>query len=144
MNKDFLLEIGLEEMPAKYITDSLKQLEERTANWFLEQKIEHGEILSFQSPRRLAVLVKDVAEKQADRVEEAKGPAKKIAFDETGDWSKAALGFARGQGVDPTELTFRELKGVEYIYIEKKVAGVETIQLLPEFKKNHYRYGFPS
>ncbi|EUJ17209.1 glycyl-tRNA ligase subunit beta [Listeria aquatica FSL S10-1188] len=77
MSKDFLLEIGLEEMPAKYISDSAKQLENRATEWFEEQKIEHGEVMSFQSPRRLAVLVKDVSDKQADRVEEAKGPAKK-------------------------------------------------------------------
>lgn len=143
MSKDFLLEIGLEEMPAKYISDSAKQLENRATEWFEEQKIEHGEVMSFQSPRRLAVLVKDVSDKQADRVEEAKGPAKKIAFDEDGSWSKAAQGFARGQGVAPDELTFREIKGVEYIYIEKKVTGIETKTLLPELKKNITDMTFP-
>ncbi|MHC5251782.1 glycine--tRNA ligase subunit beta [Listeria kieliensis] len=135
MSKDFLLEIGLEEMPAKYISDSAKQLEKRATEWFEEKKIEHGEVISFQSPRRLAVLVKEVSEKQADRIEEAKGPAKKIAFDEDGNWSKAAQGFARGHGVSPEEFTFREIKGVEYIYLEKQVTGIETETLLPEIKK---------
>jgi glycyl-tRNA synthetase beta chain len=135
MNKDFLLEIGLEEMPAKYITASAKQLKERATEWFKEKKIEVSNIETYSSPRRLTILAKDVAIKQEDQIEEAKGPAKKIAFDEKGDWSKAAQGFARSQGVAPEDLSFQEIKGTEYIYIKKEVKGLETSILLPEFKK---------
>lgn len=135
MNKDFLLEIGLEEMPAKYITASAKQLKERATEWFKEKKIEVSNIETYSSPRRLTILAKDVAIKQEDQIEEAKGPAKKIAFDEKGEWSKAAQGFARSQGVAPEDLSFQEIKGTEYIYIKKEVKGLETSILLPEFKK---------
>lgn len=78
------------------------------------------------------MLVKSVAEKQEDVQEEVKGPSRKIALDENGNWSKAALGFARGQGVDPEQFTFKELNGVEYIYVTKSSNGVETSALLSE------------
>lgn len=77
MSKDFLLEIGLEEMPAKYITASVKQLQERVEKWLAENDLEYKTTEVYSSPRRLSVIVKDLAEKQADRVEESKGPAKK-------------------------------------------------------------------
>lgn len=135
MSKDFLLEIGLEEMPAQYVTSSVLQLEKRVTDWLTENKIEFGEIKTYSTPRRLTVLVEGMAEEQANRVEEAKGPAKKIALDEEGNWSKAALGFAKSQKVDPADLTFRDIKGVEYIYIKKEVIGEKTSTLLPSLEK---------
>ncbi|MBC6307966.1 glycine--tRNA ligase subunit beta [Listeria sp. FSL L7-1582] len=143
MSKDFLLEIGLEEMPAKYITASVKQLQERVEKWLTENDLEYKTTEVYSSPRRLSVIVKDLAEKQADRVEESKGPAKKIAKDADGNWSKAAQGFARGQGVDPETLEFREINGVEYIYLEKEVKGAATIDLLPEMRQIITSMTFP-
>ncbi|MBA3925242.1 glycine--tRNA ligase subunit beta [Listeria rustica] len=143
MSKDFLLEIGLEEMPAKYITASVKQLQERVEKWLAENDLEYKTTEVYSSPRRLSVIVKDLAEKQADRVEESKGPAKKIAKDADGNWSKAAQGFARGQGVDPETLEFREINGVEYIYLEKEVKGAATIDLLPEMRQIITSMTFP-
>ncbi|KGL40214.1 glycine--tRNA ligase subunit beta [Listeria newyorkensis] len=143
MSKDFLLEIGLEEMPAKYITASVKQLQERVEKWLAENDLEYKTTEVYSSPRRLSVIVKDLAEKQADRVEESKGPAKKIAKDAEGNWSKAAQGFARGQGVDPDTLEFREINGVEYIYLEKEVKGAATVDLLPEMRQIVTSMTFP-
>lgn len=143
MSKDFLLEIGLEEMPAKYITASVKQLQERVEKWLAENDLEYKTTEVYSSPRRLSVIVKDLAEKQADRVEESKGPAKKIAKDAEGNWSKAAQGFARGQGVDPETLEFREINGVEYIYLEKEVKGAATMDLLPEMRQIVTSLTFP-
>ncbi|AQY51182.1 glycyl-tRNA ligase subunit beta [Listeria weihenstephanensis FSL R9-0317] len=143
MSKDFLLEIGLEEMPAKYITASVKQLQERIEKWLAENDLEYKTTEVYSSPRRLSVIVKDLAEKQADRVEESKGPAKKIAKDADGNWSKAAQGFARGQGVDPETLEFREINGVEYIYLEKEVKGAATMDLLPEMRQIITSMTFP-
>ncbi|MBC1501150.1 glycine--tRNA ligase subunit beta [Listeria weihenstephanensis] len=143
MSKDFLLEIGLEEMPAKYITASVKQLQERIEKWLAENDLEYKTTEVYSSPRRLSVIVKDLAEKQADRVEESKGPAKKIAKDADGNWSKAAQGFARGQGVDPETLEFREINGVEYIYLEKEVKGAATMDLLPEMRQIVTSMTFP-
>ncbi|MFC7681514.1 glycine--tRNA ligase subunit beta [Paenibacillus sp. GCM10028914] len=132
MAKDLLFEIGLEEVPARFLRAAMEQLEDRTVKWLEASRVAHGEVKSFATPRRLAVLVRDVAEKQTDVSEEVKGPSRKIAQDENGNWSKAALGFARSQGVDPDSFTFKELSGVEYIYVTKNSVGVQTSEILAE------------
>lgn len=134
MAKDLLLEIGLEEMPARYVSSSIKQLEEKIEKWFYEHKIAYNVIQSFSTPRRLAILVTDVAEAQEDITEEAKGPAKKIAIDENGNWSKAAIGFTRGHGMTVDDIYFKEIKGVEYAHVKKFTKGKSTFSLLPELK----------
>ena len=83
-NRDLLIEIGLEEMPARFVTDSMNQLSDKVTNWLLEHNISFEQVESFSSPRRLAVLVRDVSDKQKDVELEAKGPAKKIALDQDG------------------------------------------------------------
>lgn len=135
MSKDLLIEIGLEEMPARFVSSSIEQLSARVQKWFLDNKIEFGDIQSFSTPRRLAVLVTDVSESQEDIQEEAKGPAKKIALDDNGNWSKAAMGFSRGQGMSVDDIFFKEINGVEYAHVEKFIKGQETFSLLPELKQ---------
>ena len=107
MAKDLLLEIGLEEMPAQYVSPSSEQLAKRVADFLTENKLEFTEIKRFSTPRRLAVIVKDVADKQKDISEVVKGPAKKIALDSEGNWSKAAMGFVKGQGLSVEDITFK-------------------------------------
>ncbi|MDF9760534.1 glycyl-tRNA synthetase beta chain [Peribacillus simplex] len=130
--RDLLLEIGLEELPARFVTASMKQLSDKVQKWLMEKAIEFGEVEAFSTPRRLAILVKDVEESQKDIEEEAKGPAKKIALDSEGNWSKAALGFVRGQGMTSEDIYFKELKGVEYAHVNKFIKGQPTVQLLSE------------
>ncbi|GIP20523.1 glycine--tRNA ligase subunit beta [Paenibacillus sp. J22TS3] len=132
MAKDLLFEIGLEEVPARFLRAAMDQLKERTEKWLSDSVIAHGEVQAFATPRRLAVLVKDVAEKQEDVHEEVKGPSRKIALGENGEWSKAALGFARSQGADPSQFTFKEVGGTEYIYVSKSTTGGETASILAE------------
>ncbi|MBD8003599.1 glycine--tRNA ligase subunit beta [Bacillus norwichensis] len=145
MNKrDLLLEIGLEEMPARFIRGSIQQLEEKVRNWMDGNGIERGDVSVFSTPRRLAVLVKDVAESQQDTEEEAKGPAKKIAQDENGNWSKAALGFSRSQGMSPEDIYFKEIKGVEYAHIKRFIKGKRTFELLPQLQKLVEDMHFPN
>ncbi|MFD1772918.1 glycine--tRNA ligase subunit beta [Paenibacillus rhizophilus] len=132
MAKDLLFEIGLEEIPARFIRAAMEQLQDRMTKWLDASRLEHGEVKSFATPRRLAVLVRDVAERQADVSEEVKGPSRKIALDTAGEWSKAALGFARSQGVSPEQFTFKEVGGVEYIYATKNSEGIDTSSLLAE------------
>lgn len=134
MAKDLLLEIGLEEMPAHVVTKSMQQLEQKVSEFLATEKLAFSSIKSFSTPRRLAVLVSEVAEKQADTEEEVKGPAKKIALDSEGNWSKAAEGFVRGQGVTTDAITFRELKGVEYVYVTKYAKGKPAIKVLSGLK----------
>ncbi|MGG0716455.1 glycine--tRNA ligase subunit beta [Robertmurraya massiliosenegalensis] len=135
MSKDLLIEIGLEEMPARFVTSSIEQFTSRIQKWFLDKKIDIGDIESYSTPRRLAVIVNEVSESQQDIQEEAKGPAKKIALDENGNWSKAAIGFSRGQGMSVDDIYFKEIGGVEYAHVEKFIKGEETISLLPELKQ---------
>ncbi len=136
MAKDLLLEIGLEEVPARFVRGAINQLKDKIEKWLESERIEHGEIEWFATPRRLAVLVHDTALKQKDIKEEAKGPSRKIAQDEAGNWSKAALGFARSQGVETEQLYFKELAGVEYVYATKSSVGINTEELLSEGLKN--------
>ncbi|MGY8608256.1 glycine--tRNA ligase subunit beta [Bacillus altitudinis] len=132
MNKqDVLLEIGLEEMPARFMPESTKQLGDKVKAWFVAQNISFEDVALFNSPRRLAVLVKGVAEKQEDIKEEAKGPAKKIAQDAEGNWTKAAEGFARGQGASTDDLYFKDIKGVDYVHVQKFQEGKQVKDLLP-------------
>lgn len=132
MAKDLLLEIGLEEMPAHIVTKSMKQLEEKLTKFLNESRLEFATIEGFSTPRRLAVRVKGISEKQADTSEEIKGPAKKIALDENGNWSKAAIGFVKGKGLDVDDITFKEIKGVEYVYVAKFEEGKSAEEILKE------------
>ncbi|WP_079530305.1 glycine--tRNA ligase subunit beta [Halobacillus hunanensis] len=143
MNKTVLFELGLEEMPARFIDDALKQLTARTEDWFNENRIPYGSIQSFATPRRLAVKISDVAEQQTDMDEEVKGPAKKIAQDEEGNWSKAAIGFSKGQGKTVDDIYFKEINGTEYVHINKFTQGESSFKLLAEFREVLLGLNFP-
>jgi glycyl-tRNA synthetase beta chain len=106
MAEDLLLEIGMEEVPARFVRGAMDQLKAKTADWLDASRIAYEGIEAYATPRRIAVLVRGVAGKQADIREEVRGPSRKIALDENGGWSKAALGFARSQGVQPEQLFF--------------------------------------
>ncbi|SDY52259.1 glycyl-tRNA synthetase beta chain [Evansella caseinilytica] len=136
MNKHtFLLEIGLEEMPARFVSASIRQLTAKVDSWLHDHQLAFESIHAYATPRRLAVLVKGLAEKQGDKEEEVRGPAKKIALDQEGNWTKAAQGFSRGQGVDVADLYFQEIKGEEYVFVKKFTEGRQTTALLPEIKE---------
>jgi glycyl-tRNA synthetase beta chain len=132
--RNLLLEIGLEEMPARFITDTINQLASKVENWLKNNNIGFDGINLYSTPRRLAVLVMNVDERQEDSVEEAKGPAKKIALSESGEWSKAAMGFTRGQGMSVDDIFFKEINGVEYAHISKFIKGQDTANLLVELQ----------
>lgn len=128
--KDLLLEIGLEEVPARFLLDASQQLADQIEQLFKEQNIGYGQVHVYSTPRRLAVYIEDVNEKQEDINEEVKGPAKKIAIDEAGNWTKAAQGFTRGQGKTVDDIYFKEVSGVEYVYVNKHIQGKNTVEIL--------------
>ncbi|WP_070326999.1 glycine--tRNA ligase subunit beta [Exiguobacterium aurantiacum] len=128
--RDLLLEIGLEELPAQYVLRSEKQLGERVAAFLSDARVNFGAVTVYSTPRRLAVLVRDVEESQQDLTETLRGPAKKIAQDADGNWSKAAAGFARGRGLSVDDLYFAEEKGVEYVFANRHESGQPTASLL--------------
>lgn len=142
-NKDLLLEIGLEELPARFVTDSMNQLADKVKNWLEDRKISYRELIAFSTPRRLTVQVLDVEEAQEDVHLEAKGPTKKLALNENGEWTKAAIGFSRGQGMSVEDIYFKEISGVEYAHVKKFVEGKETKTLLPELKEIIVHLTFP-
>ncbi|HPX55893.1 MAG TPA: glycine--tRNA ligase subunit beta [Syntrophales bacterium] len=131
MSKEFLLEIGTEEIPAAFLRKAVKDMEEMADAMFRENRLQHGRIKTMGTPRRLCLAVFDLSEKQDDMVVEKMGPAKRVAFDEQGKPTKAALGFAKGQGVDFSEIeTVMTDKG-EYLCVRKTSIGVPAIELLP-------------
>ncbi|TGD18650.1 glycine--tRNA ligase subunit beta [Levilactobacillus suantsaiihabitans] len=144
MAHTFLLEIGLEEMPAHVVTPAIKQLVKRTADYLKEQRIAYDDIKPFSTPRRLAIQIDGLADKQEDISESVKGPAKKIAQDADGNWTKAAIGFTRGQGLTPDDITFKEIKGTEYVYVDKFIAGEPVAEVLAGLKDIITAMTFPT
>lgn len=126
MAKDLLLEIGTEEVPAHVMSGVLDQLKERAEKAFQENRIAFASVRTLGTPRRMALLVKDLAEKQADVTSENRGPSVKIAFDADGKPTKAAQGFARGQHVAPEDLVEKD----GYVYAVVHETGKETAELL--------------
>ena len=124
--KTLLLEIGTEEIPAHAMPGILDQLKSSAEAIFKDNRIAIGAIKTLGTPRRLALIVENVAERQADVSEERRGPSTKIAFDAAGKPSKAAIGFARGQKVSPDDLITRD----GYIYAVIHQTGAATDELL--------------
>lgn len=123
---NYLLEIGLEEIPAHLVTPLINQLAERMETFLKENRLKFDKIIKFSTPRRLAILVEGLAEASEAIDEEVKGPSAKIAKDAQGNWSKAIQGFSRGQGATPDDLI---LKG-DYYYAKKHIDGVKAEEIL--------------
>ena len=135
MINNIIFEIGVEELPARFIDDAEEELLTKTKTWLEKARIDFKEIKTYSTPRRLAVLISSVGEEQTTIKEEVRGPAIKIAKDETGQWTKAAIGFTKGQGVSTNDIFTKDIKGTEYIFIEKTTIGKPTLDILPEFKE---------
>ncbi len=132
MVRDLVFEIGCEEIPAGFLPPALKAMKQLAAGLFREAGLEFSGISTLGTPRRLTLYVADLAEKQADRSESILGPPKKIAFDEDGRPTKAALGFARSHGVSVEELKIKETPRGEYLFLERCIPGKKTPELLLE------------
>lgn len=138
MTKNLLIELGLEELPAYVVTPSEQQLGQKMEAFLTENRLSFESIETFSTPRRLAVRVRGLADQQTDLSEDFRGPAKKIALDADGNFTKAAEGFVRGKGLTTADITFREIKGEEYVYVTKNEAGKpakEVLAGIPEVLK---------
>ncbi len=124
-------EIGTEEIPAFDLANATKQLETLVPSALDALRIPHGELNVYTTPRRLIMVVQDVAEETQALVEEHKGPSTKIAFDAQGAPTKAAEGFARGKGVSVDDLERRMVDGTEYVYAVRSIAARPVAELLP-------------
>ncbi len=130
MTKNLLVELGLEELPAYVVTPSEKQLGQKMEAFLTEHRLSFETIETFSTPRRLAVRVRGLADKQTDLTEDFKGPSKKIALDADGNFTKAAEGFVRGKGLTTADIEFREIKGEEYVYVTKNEEGKSAKDVL--------------
>lgn len=132
MKSDFLLEIGIEEMPARFLTPALNELESKCTRLLDEKRLTFDAIKTLGTPRRLTVLVKGLVAAQEPLTVEVKGPPRKAAFDIEGSPTKAGAGFARGQGVDPADLVTRLIGQVEYVFAVKQDKGLAAMAVLGE------------
>jgi glycyl-tRNA synthetase beta chain len=132
MGKELLLEIGTEEIPAGFIPNAMEEMRLLIRRELDTNRITHGEVKTLGTPRRMTLLVEDIAEKQEDVEKEKVGPPIHTAFDEKGKPTKAALGFAKGQGLRVDELvTVKGEKG-KYLCAVKKERGKPSPALLAE------------
>ncbi len=127
MNK-YLLEIGTEELAYKFIPSAMEQLKNEFSKTFTENEIKFSDIKVYATPRRLAVIVENLAEKQEDVEKVVKGPIATIAYDENGNLTKAALGFANKNGIKPENL----FKQDNYVWAKIEQKGKDTKELLKD------------
>ena len=127
---DFLLEIGTEEIPAGYIPPVLDQLREVAAQSLTEARLPFEDVRTLATPRRLTLWVKGLTTLQPDHVTEAVGPPKRVAYDEDGNPTKAAIGFAKAQGVNVEDLKIVETERGEYVAADKLEKGQSAYDFL--------------
>jgi glycyl-tRNA synthetase beta chain len=126
---DLLLEIGTEELPAGVVESALEQLQAAVSQRLQEARIAFGPVETFGTPRRLLVWIQEVAPAQTDVVREVRGPAANIAFDAQGHPTPAALGFARKQGVDVSELEVVHTPQGDYVMAKVFERGKPTVEV---------------
>lgn len=126
MAKDLLIEIGTEDLPSRFIPGAMESLKGMLKEGFDSHNLGFKGIHTFGTPRRLGAWVEGVDERQADRMVEILGPAKRVAFDEKGNPTKAAEGFAKVQGVGVTDLKIVQTEKGEYICARKRIKGERT------------------
>lgn len=131
MTKQLLLEVGMEEAPARFMAATLAQLKDLAAAGLSEARLSYTGLEVFGTPRRLTLFVRELDLQQRDLQESVRGPAVKAAYDQEGKPTKALLGFARGQGIEPGAVRQVEERGVEYIYAERLVKGQPAATVLP-------------
>ncbi len=130
--KPFLLEIGCEELPARFIKPAKEGLAKLIEESLTSSRIAHGEMRLFGAPRRIAVLIDSVEEKQKETTTIKFGPPAARAFDAEGKPGPAAIGFAKSQGVDVSELILRKKENAELLCVERRETGRETREILAE------------
>ncbi len=124
----YLLEIGVEELPYKFITSVKTQLEDSFKKFLESNKVEFANIEVLTTPRRLTVIIDGLADSQPDSTKIFKGPIKKIAYDENGNLSKAGEGFAKKNGINPEDLYVED----DYVFAKVEVKGQSTKDLIAE------------
>ncbi|NLG68539.1 MAG: glycine--tRNA ligase subunit beta, partial [Firmicutes bacterium] len=130
--KSLLVEIGVEELPARVVDDAMRQLVDGLAAALEQARLGSVRRRGFATPRRLAALLDGVAERQQEREVRVRGPARRVAFDEQGQPTRAALGFARSQGVTPESRVVERTPEGEYVFAVKREPARPAEEVLAE------------
>jgi len=129
---NYLLEIGVEELPSRFVNMAVEQLREKSKKLLIENEIDFEETLVFATPRRLSLLIKGLSDKQNDTHKEVKGPSAKIAYDEDGNPTKPLQGFMKSQNISKEDILIKEVKGTEYIFANISSVGRDSSEILKE------------
>ncbi|HEY7746836.1 MAG TPA: glycine--tRNA ligase subunit beta, partial [Desulfuromonadales bacterium] len=132
MSAELFLEIGTEEIPAGFLPVAMADLERLLRNELENARVRFSTVRTFATPRRIAIAVADVARQQQRQELTVAGPSVKVAFDADGNPTKAAIGFARANGVEVSQLSTMETDKGAYIFVSKVEEGRPTADLLPE------------
>ncbi len=132
MSAELFLELGTEEIPAGFIPQALKDIQNLLCKELETARIKYGEIRTFATPRRLTISIADVARQQQRQELELTGPPARIAFDADGQPTKAAEGFARTNGVSVGELKTITTEKGDYLFLSKVIEGGQSVEQLPE------------
>lgn len=132
MMSNYLLEIGVEEIPSDYVKNTKNQLKEKFEKLITDNKLTCDEIVVESTPRRFAIFLENINADTEEKTISVKGPSVKIAYDEGGEPKKPLLGFLKGQGADLSDVVIREFKGEDYIYVEKKEKAKSVAEVLEE------------
>lgn len=132
MMSNYLLEIGVEEIPSDYVKNTKNQLKEKFSKLITDNKLTCDEIVVESTPRRFAIFLENINADTEEKTISVKGPSVKIAYDEGGEPKKPLLGFLKGQGADLSDVVIREFKGEDYIYVEKKEKAKSVAEVLEE------------
>lgn len=119
----------MEELPARYVADTVSQLKINTEELLKKERVQYSDIIIYTTPRRLALIIKGLEDMGTSAEEKVKGPSKKISFDEEGNPSKALQGFMRGQKVEQDSIIIEEVNGEEYVFarVMKKSKSLEQV-----------------
>src|SRR5690606_13033163 len=123
MRNDFLLEVGCEEIPAHDLAPVCRVLREKVQQGLTEHRLAYASVDVYATPRRLTLLIRQLADRQSDIEKQARGPSKAAAFDELGRPTRAAEGFARSQGVDVASLQLLETGSGPYLFATRSQTG---------------------
>jgi glycyl-tRNA synthetase beta chain len=133
LTKDFLFELSVEEIPAGYIANIEKNIIDRFKSELKEAKLNYSKLSSYTTPKRFAILIRDLDLMQKDETVEKMGPATRIAYNEDGSLSKAGAGFLRGAGCSPEESYVKETAKGQYIACKKEIKGQSVADIITGF-----------
>lgn len=133
--KDFLLEIGTEELPAGIFPDIIDQIEDKTKSLLDRYRIDYKDIEVFATPRRLVLFIYELGDMQRDEIKKVKGPPRNVSLDSSGNPTKALLGFIERQGCSIEDIKFESTPQGEYAFAYIKIGGKPVKDLMGEFSK---------